>query len=170
MTLIELVAVMVLMSLIVSMGVGAYFSWSRSAGLRRAHDQVLSGLHRARQLALTRRCEGRFIASNITESAGLERGILQIQGVTNRANPQSFTANPAQSLPRGIRFDDTFFENGDFQEIRFSPDGKLKDKDPGSLWTQVVVTESGKQPNPLSRTASVHRLTGFIRAGNGETR
>jgi len=56
-TLIELITVMSILAFLIATAVGAYFAWNQTSALRGATDLTLSGLHRARQFAITQRVD-----------------------------------------------------------------------------------------------------------------
>lgn len=174
MTLIEMVAVMALMSLLITMGVLSFHAWTRGSSLRTATVQVLSGLGSARQLALTHRGIGRFSAYNLKDRGAFSlyldtntvafasrdpaRDAFRLVGITNR-------------LPRGVTFQD-LPQPGNLLDLFFHPDGAGAGADPfwphdGHTQQRLILTDA-RGAGGLATTVTVERLTGYTRIETGE--
>lgn len=172
MTLIELVAVLALMSLLITMGTLAFHAWTRSGGVRTAQNQVLAGVSGARQLALTHRAYGRFSAVNLDG-----RGAFSLYVITNaHDHAGTYVEMPVgqtNHLPRGIIFvDGSLDQEVDAEQsldLHFRPDGGGFGGD--DYWPQyrrlIVIAEAGR-PGAMQATVVVHRLTGHVGLETGQ--
>lgn len=157
-TLLEMVAVLALMTVLLTLAVGAYLGWGQAHALNAAESLLLTGLTRAREFAVTQRRDTTLTATNLTVSLG-QRGYFSLSytGEDGVARP----LGPTNTLPRGVFF---AFDNTDAVGVTFRSDGACADDDAwagGTVRRFALVHQARAQP--LHRIIAINRLTGLAR-------
>jgi prepilin-type N-terminal cleavage/methylation domain-containing protein len=149
-TLVELLSVMAIMTIVLSIAVGAAMDWGRGTGMRGAARNVKSSLDLARQWAMTRGVTTTFLCGNAV-SAG--RGYFLITNAFGMFGNTNYVA-------QGVGF-----AAGATARIDFLPDGSCAGAD--AEWPNgcaaLVLRELSRGEAGLSATVRVYRTTGYAR-------
>ncbi len=162
-TLLEMVAVLALMATLLTLAVGAFLGWGQTHAVNAAEVQMLTGLARAREYAVTQRRETILTATNVTVALG-QRGYFNLSfiGDDGVARP----LGPTNALPRGVRF---ALDGQDPASVAFRPDGACADDVAWSdLTTRRFAFVHQARAQTLRRTIEVSRLTGLARVQRPE--
>ena len=174
-TLIELITVMSILVFLIATAVGAYFAWNQTSALRGATDLTLSGLHRARQFAITRQVDTYvefgwsdgalqktltnnfcfILCTNATDDAGTALELVPI--------------SPRQDLPRNIVCQFSMNENEDASlpfVFYFKPNGRPYDEN-GNRFEEErnlidLILDRGGGNTPVQKIL-IDPLTGIAR-------
>ena len=147
-TLIELMAVMVIMAIMLSIAVVAFVQIGHAAGMKSSVLNVQSALNLTRQNAITYRTRTTFSYSNLSSDSEMPVGCFVVTtnngvliGQTNRLDIGIIFTNPTKGA------------------LTFTLDGSCG----GLVDTNIMLIERDKGANALSNVISVDPLTGRIR-------
>lgn len=147
-TLVELLAVLIIMAIMMSMAVVAFFQITHAAGMRASVMNLQSALNLARQNAITYRVRTLFTYGNMESPTEPLVGYYIITtngallGGTNRLNVGVVFTNPTSS------------------SLQFAFDGSC----PGlTVETNIMLMERDKGVNALSNMITVYPLTGRVK-------
>lgn len=147
-TLIELLAVLVIMAMMMSVAVVAFFQITHAAGMRASVVNMQSSLNLARQNAITYRVRTLFTYGNMESSNELAVGYYVITtngamiGWTNRLNIGVVFTNPQSG------------------SLQFTLDGSCAGL---AVETNIMLMERDKGAKALSNMITVYPLTGRIK-------
>lgn len=118
-TLIELISVAALATILISLAVAGYHTWTRDNAMVAGQQMFKSALVRARSYALSHRCETRAL-SVLNDPAKNRSASFTVEFRTNATSPW-LTILPTNALPDWVFFDEANPES--FTEILFRKNG-----------------------------------------------
>ncbi len=146
-TLIEMLAVMMIMGILMAITIASYLDWNREAAIRGSTWGVDSSIEHARQWAITHRVRTSWMWTNVVSGAGM-RGCYVV--TTNTTLPSAGMVSETNYLAEGVVF-------GDVTEglITFKSDGSATG---GVTAIKLIIQET--RTNGLTREIKVFPLTG----------
>ncbi|MFZ4397107.1 MAG: pilus assembly FimT family protein [Kiritimatiellia bacterium] len=160
-TMIEVVSVLAIIVVMLSIALGSYYGWARTAGIDAAANLTASVLGHARELAITQGVENRtrVRCSNVAPTGRQPGGRIAVYTYGIYTNTDEQLCTPTNTLPASVCF---LTE----QTVDFGADGACYAANPMSsngCVRFILDSTAGEAARRLTRVVEVNLLSGRIR-------